>query len=509
MTKEEIIEQCYEDDNKLELTKGSIVNGKKKIWKWTPYWTLKNDKQNLDACNLRTICKNEIVIEFDSKDGKPTKEQTDAMIQRVSSGLRRAKVNHEVWDYGGSKSKHIHIRGIEFLNQVDEKKRRSSKLTIVKHFLTDEEKKFIDESNFINRTVIALEECPHWKYGSQKTLVRTYTRGSNNHKVKFFNDIVLNSIDSIHSNSSNMSNKSNLDTMTSHTNLQARFGLKPEYFGTIEPEEVRKSDIEWYKSTDFTKGGLTIKENGKYPCTILHNGINVVRFYDKVDEMEIGRWWYSIYKVQAFFMQKLKYEQYGFIAFPRNQEPKLIETKFRYALENKIEGDLKFVTFVIHRQKSGMAYKYDYEIINQVYTVDLVNALMELKKEGNFEQAPLLIPKFYNLTLKRKKGRKYKSNHWINKMEAVIKGEKKMENHQQMVDLCRELRRIGVPHDQIHEVAKANEGKEYCPKITNYQLKSIDGYLSKQRKGKPSHDEVTTDKLSYSEDVEENSEQTR
>jgi len=116
------------------------LNGKK-------YLDVQNDEKFLSKVNNRKILKNEIVLDIEEPE-------------RFEEIFKQVKKDFEFYSAykTGSKGNHIHL----WFNEK----------------LTPEEKKFIiqkygtDEQKASERCMIALENCPHWKTGKLKTLVK-------------------------------------------------------------------------------------------------------------------------------------------------------------------------------------------------------------------------------------------------------------------------------------------------------------------------------------------------
>lgn len=485
MEKDEHLETLYRMDNKLELTIGSFVDGERVFSKWVKYSDLKEKGIDLNDYNLRTICLNEIVIEFDNKDQKLAGKKAKEWIFEISKKLEKEGINHTIWDYENSVSPHLHIYGIADLETIDRKEAPKLKQCIAEYFCTEEQKFYLDTTKFGLRNLIAIEDTPHWKHGTMKKIVYIYLCGNKNNKLGYF----FNLVNELHSNMSNRSNKINLTIKPKLTNHLTKIKtLKQELqeingkqFDCIEPEEVRQRDLEWYKSTDFNKGGLTYKPKEKYPYTFLHRGVNVIRFYKKVKEEEIGNSIYAIYEVKAYFMFYLNYQQYGYLAIPKSLDDRLFNHVVKISLQNPQIKDLFGLTFIINKFGNSRFPTYEFEILNQVYTEEFVQELEKLKKEILFDLAPLLVPKFKLLRLMREKNNTYKAKTWLNKMEAIIRGELKITEHIDMVNLTRELLRINVPEKEIHRMCQINYEQEYSFKECQEQIDSIKKYLTKQK----------------------------
>ncbi len=105
-----------------------------------------NEEYKIEYINQRQILPNEIVLDIEEKDN--IKE----IVKEVSKHFKK----FYIFDTG-SNGYHIHIF---FDDKVPEK----LKLSIIKHFKADTQKAS-------KKTLIALENCPHWKTGKVKKRV--------------------------------------------------------------------------------------------------------------------------------------------------------------------------------------------------------------------------------------------------------------------------------------------------------------------------------------------------
>jgi hypothetical protein len=113
----------------------------------------------LDCCNQRTVLDIEILIDIDKGRGKWGIEQTAKFLVRR---LRDRGIEHTVW-FTGSKSYHISVL-IPKLREWTEEQQRAAK----EMFLRSLE---VDTQKVSTGSMIALEECKHYKSGKVKSEV--------------------------------------------------------------------------------------------------------------------------------------------------------------------------------------------------------------------------------------------------------------------------------------------------------------------------------------------------
>src|SRR3989338_1329145 len=126
--------------------------------KWVPYESFN------ESYNQREILKDEIVIEFDSKD-------LEAVMKAISqTGINLLKkYTFEYWDHGG-KSPHLHIRDLPIAH-LNDNERAIFKKMFIKKYVPLEYLNYVDFS-LTGTHLIALEWANHWKghYGIKRLI---------------------------------------------------------------------------------------------------------------------------------------------------------------------------------------------------------------------------------------------------------------------------------------------------------------------------------------------------
>jgi len=114
--------------------------------KWVKYLDAQADEKFLEVANNRTILPNEIVIDIEEP------EQFQGILDRIKSNFEFFSAYST-----GSRGYHIHIF-------FDEPIDKENKKEIIEIYSGDKQKA-------TERTMIALENCPHWKTGKNKDLI--------------------------------------------------------------------------------------------------------------------------------------------------------------------------------------------------------------------------------------------------------------------------------------------------------------------------------------------------
>ncbi len=125
--------------------------------KWRKYLDVQDNAKFLEKVNNRTILPNELVLDFDD-------------LEKVSENISKIISTFQFYSIYNTGSRGVHIH-LFFDRDLEDKE----KLSIIKRFNCDVQKAS-------KRTMIALENCPHWKTGNPKTLIEE-KQGINNKKI--------------------------------------------------------------------------------------------------------------------------------------------------------------------------------------------------------------------------------------------------------------------------------------------------------------------------------------
>lgn len=106
----------------------------------------------LTLANLRTICPDEVILDFEDKD----------KIEQTKNKLAEEKISYALYD-SGSRGVHFHIK-FSGLLKLPIDYRNFMREQIIRHFESDLAKKS-------ERTLIAIPGKPHWKTGRMKKLL--------------------------------------------------------------------------------------------------------------------------------------------------------------------------------------------------------------------------------------------------------------------------------------------------------------------------------------------------
>ncbi len=137
--------------------------------KWRPYLDAQTDDEFINEANNRQILLNETVIDLDLKDGETT-EELKSRYEKTIETLDVAGLSYKAY-FSGSKGYHIHLIFNELIS-LEKSVRERMKEYLIRKYGGDLMKKS-------DRTMIALENAPHWKTGGVKTLLNE-KQGNNN-----------------------------------------------------------------------------------------------------------------------------------------------------------------------------------------------------------------------------------------------------------------------------------------------------------------------------------------
>lgn len=162
MDKKEYLDLLYNKFGDFEVaaltySRAGSVN---KFGRWLSYSKIKHqNKDFIDLINSRTIFNVEVVLDLEDKNRFPD----------VIKKLNEDKLNYYAF-YSGSRGYHIHLFFPELKN-YDSEMRKSIRKKIIERYNCDLNK-------VADRTMIALENFPHYKTGRPKIL-HLYKKGVN------------------------------------------------------------------------------------------------------------------------------------------------------------------------------------------------------------------------------------------------------------------------------------------------------------------------------------------
>ncbi len=125
-------------------------------------------KVTRSTANLRTITDGEIVVEFDSD--KPMR--TLVLTRRIVRKLKGNNYSFVIWKAQGQRSAHIHIYDIKGLDKLDKDVNREYKRLWFEKYANWNEAD--DSINTKSSNLLAMENRPHFKYGTIKDLISSY-----------------------------------------------------------------------------------------------------------------------------------------------------------------------------------------------------------------------------------------------------------------------------------------------------------------------------------------------
>jgi len=166
-TKNALIGRLYyelsKQDEDFKLAIASIVDGCPRWSKHRGFLDCCNDDWFIAKCNNRSILKCEIVLDVDCKTIQEAKIQRDF----ISHRLKEMNVKNFDCYFTGSRGFHFHIFKPEWNYHLSKSEREQRKKDIIEQFQCDGMKAY-------EHTMIAMENCPHWKTGNKKELVERW-----------------------------------------------------------------------------------------------------------------------------------------------------------------------------------------------------------------------------------------------------------------------------------------------------------------------------------------------
>lgn len=122
-----------------------------------------NDDDFLEKCNNRTILRCEIVLDVDCQ----TIEEANFKRQLISDKLKSDMIPFKCY-FTGSRGYHFHIIKPEW-SLLPSKDREYIRTELIKRFFN------VDGMKAYDKSMIAMENCPHWKTGKIKELIEEWT----------------------------------------------------------------------------------------------------------------------------------------------------------------------------------------------------------------------------------------------------------------------------------------------------------------------------------------------
>ena len=147
MKRKAILDNVYYEIGQQQYDFELCILSNKFASKWKSYLSAQADEDFIQCVNNRTILPCEVVLDIE----EPIR------FQDIMSQVEK-EFNCYMAYFTGSKGYHIHL-------YFDRKITPEEKLFIIKYY-------GCDEAKATERCMIALENCPHWKTGGIKTLVR-------------------------------------------------------------------------------------------------------------------------------------------------------------------------------------------------------------------------------------------------------------------------------------------------------------------------------------------------
>ncbi len=137
------------------LTFTYLLEGEVRFSKWHTYLEVQGNELLLQKVNQRTSLLNEVVLEYDGS--------WDGYLQLIRQ-LKKDDIEFLAYATDGKRAKHIHTIWDARMAHMSIKTRESFRQKLIARY-------GCDPALAVDRHMIALENCPHWKTGEAKELI--------------------------------------------------------------------------------------------------------------------------------------------------------------------------------------------------------------------------------------------------------------------------------------------------------------------------------------------------